>query len=294
MLATAKLLFRVGQVENLTETRTLFEMTLATMLWRALQSLHAEISYEGYLGVAAVAVLPEEGWDEAHVRAEMEKRLINVLGHFLSHASQDYDTDHGNTKYGPYTLGLVIHSDIDIVRKRIKVDLQRLRKIVKQGNMEESDDNEASRNANKRQISNVAALFQGMPQDYKALAREIENLNHCFRRELATQLQAPFNRELRNRLAEQPLETQAAKKAIASWIKEQLDRFHLAIRHPEEGYPCNLITLPAYDRQGVFLLESREGRKRTHTTTDLSSLLDFTLVDASPGQSQQKHTRTRN
>jgi len=289
MNVEAKLFFRLGRVEQLSPARTPLEVILASMFWNALLSPVGRQQSNGFLGVAGVAMLPEGGMNPEAVRNAVENRLVNVLGHFFKLAHPDYDTVTGTTEYGPYKLGIICGSDVDIVRKRVKADLPRLKRIVEREQVTDQHPEQPSTGV----THDISSLFESLPEDYEAAARRLEDLNTKFRDKLAGHFQTAFNNKLRDLLADSPPATYSAKKRIAAWVKDQLERFDLSIKHPDKDYACNLITLPGYDRTGVFLLESREGRKRTHTTTDLHSLLDLTLMDTSIAIRQNKEKGPR-
>lgn len=134
----------------------------------------------------------------------------------------------------------------------------------------------------KRNKHRFQSFFITRRPGHPAAKNQLLALNSRFRRALASHFQEKFNAKLYEMLLESPPVDIEAKRSIAAWVREQLDLFTFSIEHPKEGYPCIMVALSGNDGNGLFTLESREGRKRSHSTADLHALLDLKLINSPP------------
>lgn len=68
-----------------------------------------------------------------------------------------------------------------------------------------------------------------------------------------------------------------SKRQLVSRINNDCRNHNMAIRHPDSGDPCILLAIRD-NQKGTFVLESRETKRRSKTTKDISSMLPLTLV----------------
>jgi len=128
------------------------------------------------------------------------------------------------------------------------------------------------------------AAMATVPKDaaYDEQASQIEGLIGSVRQRAAARLLPALKDEMRER----DHDTYDQKVELVRWVKAELRRFDLAIKHPKTGQPATLNTKPGNDPDiGSFELASRDaaGREKTFTTPDLDTLLDkLELMDAPP------------
>lgn len=255
---------------------TAFGILAETIFWPAILNTTGRKLSGDYLAIVGVAMAPEK--IEAEVfRTEISNRLKSVLRHF---PDAGHDTVTGRTKYGPFQFGLTLGSELGTLRKRMKHDLEQVDAHVERARLSGSE-KEQRRITVEELTTSIRGLFEGRPKKYDAAVARYDQINAKFRACLLDAFQTDVNRELYTRLIAQPPRSYEAKKEVVSWLRGALDRYGFCIRHPESGEPCNLASLPGNDGNGLFLLETRDGnRKRSHSTSDLHSLMDFTLMDS--------------
>jgi hypothetical protein len=269
---------------------------LVESIFRAgLHTKAGESLKSGFLGVAGVLVVPPSEFDSDTLRVQVKNRLKSVLTHI---GDRDYDTVTGETQFGPFKFGLTLGDSISIVEKRLRRDLKRLHRIVEESRLTK-DQQRTTKTQQQAAIENTGAnvekLFSELPSDFDGAFRALTAIDSAVRSAIATHFEEVLNRELYERLVTTQPDTYDAKKELAVWLRSVLEPLGLALAHPDTSKPCNLITLPGHDGNGVFLLESRQGRKRSHTTTDLHSLMEFRLTRAviDRGAEQERTGRSR-
>ena len=259
-----------------------FGEALLLKLWHALGRNDKRCSDRGgYIGLAAASVFPD---GPVPRREEIGPKFENVIspaviGLFLLQPERETEMFTGHTVFGQYMIVLTRDKNVDNLRFNVTLFRHKLRdQLVKKEEAERK-----KRIVPKRETDPaIAAVFFNLPKPPADRIAALEDINRQFRDEFARQYGEWFNAELRNMLANNPPEDYEGKKSVVAWVKEKLDAHNLAIRQPDDEGPCNLITLAGYDSKGVFVLESRHDRRRSHTTNDLESILDLTLMDGGP------------
>ncbi len=77
-------------------------------------------------------------------------------------------------------------------------------------------------------------------------------------------------------------ETYEQKQGTAKAVAARLREAGFAIAHPETGGPCVLQAISTDDPLGRYVLKSRAGGRRTHSSRALRQLLPFSFCDEAP------------
>lgn len=73
-------------------------------------------------------------------------------------------------------------------------------------------------------------------------------------------------------MAQEP-EDYDRKKEIASWLNDALKRYNLTIYHPVEKKPCILLAVGSRDKQGRYVIENRETKKRSGAYRSVADMI---------------------
>lgn len=115
---------------------------------------------------------------------------------------------------------------------------------------------------------------------YPEARRELSNLSHVFRAELAAALEVP----LRAHLLAQPHDTYEAKKSLASWVNGQSHDLGLVIRCRKTGKPTLLTAdlSEGANSPSRFRLDAVGDDGRKVRTATCRTIPDFYLMEATP------------
>ena len=115
---------------------------------------------------------------------------------------------------------------------------------------------------------------------YIQLTRQLEERNHSFRQQLATDLAPALNAHIHA----MPQETLDQKKELARWVNEEVQRFGLAVQCPNTGLPAKLRGVTGSNHwpdTGRYCCEVyREGKQKKTAYWDTAP--ELTLIDATP------------
>jgi len=124
--------------------------------------------------------------------------------------------------------------------------------------------------------------IRDLPGDYAARYKELQELSHEFRTEVARQLGPAMNAHLKK----MPQDSYAEKQALASWVNGQLRALGLAIKCPKTGRPANLVAdiKQAGSDVSRFRLEIRDERGKKTRTFASRELPELELMEDEPRQ----------
>lgn len=90
-----------------------------------------------------------------------------------------------------------------------------------------------------------------------------------------------INCQILDKIPSDPDNTIDKKKSWAKYISRSLTRIRASIVHPKTGRHCNLYANQSPDKKGRYLLEDKETKKRSMSSTSLLKLVPLKLETTS-------------
>lgn len=138
--------------------------------------------------------------------------------------------------------------------------------------------------------TNVAGLFEEMPEDFEGRKAALTAVNAAFRQELANQFAPALNAKAQA----MPHGSYEEKKALARWVNEELRRFDLAIKCPKTGEPSILTVDPGHHPEiGRFSIEHKTPDGKRHRSLTSPALPELELTEAPPRREALREWQNR-